>query len=72
MQPTTASWSDKKTWNALSAMSNLKNCKKLEETITTIGYTRKQANKQWFDEECAEVNEEKNAAREQAIQNNTR
>jgi hypothetical protein len=26
----------------------------------------------WFDEECAVVNEEKNAARERAIQNNTR
>jgi hypothetical protein len=52
-------------------------CKKLEETIqrvakNTIGYTRKQANKEWFDEECAEVNEEKNAARERVIQNNTR
>jgi hypothetical protein len=52
-------------------------CKKLEETIqrvatNTIGYTRKQANKEWFDEECAEVNEGKNAARERAIQNNTR
>jgi hypothetical protein len=52
-------------------------CKKLEETIqrvatNTIGYTRKQANKDWFDEECAKVNEEKNAARERAIQNNTR
>jgi hypothetical protein len=40
-------------------------CKKLGETIqrvatNTIGYTRKQANKEWFDEECAEVNEEKN------------
>jgi hypothetical protein len=43
-------------------------CKKLEETIqrvakNTIGYTRKQAYK---------GNEEKNAARERAIQNNTR
>jgi hypothetical protein len=52
-------------------------CKKQEETIqreatNTIGCTRKQANKEWFDEECANVNEEKNAAREQAIQNNTR
>jgi hypothetical protein len=52
-------------------------CKKLKETIqrvatNTIGYTRKQAYKEWFDEECAEVNEEKNAARERAIQNNTR
>jgi hypothetical protein len=32
----------------------------------TIGYTRKQANKECFDEECARVNEEKNAARERA------
>jgi hypothetical protein len=37
-------------------------CKKLEETIqrlatNTIGYTRKQAYKEWFDEECAKVNE---------------
>jgi hypothetical protein len=52
-------------------------CKKLEETIqreatNIVGYTRKQANKEWFDEECAMVNEEKNAARERAIQNNTR
>jgi hypothetical protein len=36
-----------------------KKCKKLEETIqrvatNTIGYTRKQANEEWFDEECAE------------------
>jgi hypothetical protein len=39
-------------------------CKKLEETIqrvttNTIGYTRKRATKEWFDEECARVNEEK-------------
>jgi hypothetical protein len=52
-------------------------CKKLEETIqrvatNTIGYTKKQANKEWFDEECAKVNDEKNAAREQANQNKTR
>jgi hypothetical protein len=55
----------------------MKNVKKLEETIqrvatNTIGYTRKPANKEWFDEECAEVNEEKNATRERAIQNKTR
>jgi hypothetical protein len=52
-------------------------CKKLEETIkrvatNTIGYTRKQTNKEWFDEECAKVNEKKNAARERAIQIKTR
>jgi hypothetical protein len=55
----------------------MKNVKKLEEknqrvATNTIGYTRKQANKEWFDEEYAEVKEEKNAARERAIQNNTR
>jgi hypothetical protein len=53
-----------------------KELKKLEETIkrvatNTIGYTRKQANKEWFDEECS-GNEEKNAARERAIQTKTR
>jgi hypothetical protein len=52
-------------------------CKKLEETIqrvatNTIGYTRKQANKEWFDEECAKVNEEKNATKERPIQSKTR
>jgi hypothetical protein len=45
-------------------------CKKLEETIqrvvtNTIGYTSKQANKDWFDEECAKVNEEKNGKPEE-------
>jgi hypothetical protein len=54
-----------------------KKCKKLEETIqkaakNTIGYTRKQTNKEWCDEECAKVNEEKNATRERAIQIKTR
>jgi Fe-S-cluster containining protein len=38
------------------------------EATNTIGYPRKQANKEWFDEKCAKVNEEKNAAREQTIQ----
>jgi hypothetical protein len=52
-------------------------CKKLEETIqrvarNTIGYTRKPANKKCFDEDCEKVNEEKNSARERAIQNKTR
>jgi hypothetical protein len=42
----------------------MKNIKKLEETIqrvatNTNGYTKKQANKEWFDEECAKVNEKK-------------
>jgi light-regulated signal transduction histidine kinase (bacteriophytochrome) len=55
----------------------MKNVKKLEETIqrvvtNIIGYTRKQANKEWLDEECAKVNEEKNVARERAIQIKTR
>jgi hypothetical protein len=40
-------------------------CKKLEEIqrepTNTIGYKRKQANKEWFDEECATVKEEKNS-----------
>jgi hypothetical protein len=53
-------------------------CKKLEETIqriatNTIGYTKKQANKEWFGQECAkEGNKEKNAARQRAIQTKTR
>jgi hypothetical protein len=38
----------------------------------TIGYTKKQANKEWFDEQCAKVNEKMNAARERAIQIKTR
>jgi DNA segregation ATPase FtsK/SpoIIIE-like protein len=51
--------------------------KKLEETIqrvakNNISYTRKEANKELFDEECAMVNEEKNATRERAIQIKTR
>jgi hypothetical protein len=52
-------------------------CKKPEEIIqrvatNTISYTRKQANKEWFDEECAKGNEEKNAARKRATQTKTR
>jgi hypothetical protein len=55
----------------------MKNVKKLEETIqrvvtNTIGYTRKQAHKEWFDDDCAKVNEEKNAARGRAIEIKTR
>jgi hypothetical protein len=47
--------------------------KKMQETIqrvatNAIGYTIKQANKEWFYEECAKVNDKKNAARERAIQ----
>jgi hypothetical protein len=54
-----------------------KKYKKLEETIQrvvtkTIGYARKQANKEWFDEECAKGNKKKNATRERAIQIKTR
>jgi hypothetical protein len=50
-----------------------KKCKKLEETIqreatNIISYTRKQANKEWFDVECAKLNEKKNAALLSVIQ----
>jgi hypothetical protein len=45
-------------------------CKNLEETIQRVA--RKQSNKEWFDEEYTKVNKKKNAARERAIQNNTR
>jgi adenine-specific DNA methylase len=38
----------------------------------TIGYTRKQAGKVWFDEECEKVNQEKNACRVNAIHRVTR
>jgi hypothetical protein len=38
----------------------------------TIGYTRKQAGKEWFDEECEKVNEEKNACRANTIHRRTR
>ena len=39
----------------------------------TIGCTRKQATNEWFEEECREVNEEKNALRARVIQmKNTR
>jgi hypothetical protein len=56
-----------------ASASNTKPQQTIQRVATnTIGYTRKQANIEWFDEECAEVNEEKNAARERAIQNNTR
>jgi hypothetical protein len=40
--------------------------------IRRVGYTRKQTNKEWFDEECAKVNEEKNTVRARAIQIKTR
>jgi hypothetical protein len=33
-----------------------------EVAENTVGYTRKQARNEWFDEECARVNEKKNAA----------
>jgi hypothetical protein len=51
----------------------MKNIKKLEETIqrvatNTNGYTKKQANKEWFDEECAKVNEKKKVASERQNQ----
>jgi hypothetical protein len=54
-------------------MKNVKNWKKQSRVATNnISYTRKQANKEWFGEECAKMNEEKNAARERAIQIKTR
>jgi hypothetical protein len=50
-------------------MKNVKLEEKIQRVATnTIGYTRKQANKERLDEECAKMNEEKNAARERAIQ----
>jgi hypothetical protein len=39
--------------------------------VNTIGYMRKQAYKEWFDEEYTRVNKEKNAARERYIQTKT-
>jgi hypothetical protein len=56
----------------MSPENQLKKFKIQSVATNTIGYTRKQAYKEWFDEECAEVNEEKNAARERAIQIKTR
>jgi hypothetical protein len=55
-------------------MENVKSWKKQsrEWRQIPIGYTRKQAYKEWFDEDFAKVNEEKNATRKRAIQNNTR
>jgi hypothetical protein len=44
----------------------------MKDVKNYIGYTKKQANKEWVDEECAKVNEEKNAARERTIQIKTR
>jgi hypothetical protein len=47
--------------------------KRMEEAVgkvatNTIGYTRKQVRKEWFDEECEKVNEDKKACRANAIQ----
>jgi hypothetical protein len=57
----------KKNWKKQSRESSDKHHR--QQTPTN---TRKQANKEWFDEECAKVNEGKNAARERAIQIKTR
>jgi hypothetical protein len=51
--------------------------RQMEEAVrkiatNTIGYTRKQAGKDWFDEECEMVNEEKNTCRVNAIHRRTR
>jgi hypothetical protein len=43
---------------ATTEMFCSRQCKKMEETIqrlTTNSYTRKQANKEWFDEQCVKV-----------------
>jgi hypothetical protein len=53
-------------------MKNVKNWKKQSRATNTVGYTRKQTNKDWIDEECTKVNEKKKAARERAIQIKTR
>jgi hypothetical protein len=50
-------------------MKNVRNWKKHHQKKQR---TKKQANKEWFDEECAKENEEKYATRERVIQNNTR
>jgi tRNA A37 N6-isopentenylltransferase MiaA len=56
----------------------MKNVKKMEEetiqrvATNTISYAKKQAKKEWFDDDCAKVNEEKNAARERVTQIKTR
>jgi hypothetical protein len=37
---------------------------KIQRVVTnTIGYTRKEANNEWFDEECAKVNDAYKLAR---------
>jgi hypothetical protein len=41
---------------------------KTKEGATTEGYKHKQEKKEWFDEECGTVNEDKNRARPRAIQ----
>jgi hypothetical protein len=49
--------------------------RRIEEAVrkvATIGYIQKQAGKEWFDEECKKVNEEKNACRANAIHRRTR
>jgi hypothetical protein len=51
--------------------------RQMEEAVrkiatNTIRYTQKQAGKEWFDEACEMVNEEKNACRANAIHRRTR
>jgi hypothetical protein len=45
---------------------------KWKQMVEAGGYTRKQAGKEWFDEECDKVNEEKNACRVNVIQRRKR
>jgi hypothetical protein len=53
------------------------NWKRMEEAAwkvatNIIGYTRKQAGKEWFGEECEKVHEEKNACRANTVKRRTR
>jgi hypothetical protein len=53
-------------------MKNVINWKKNPENSDKHYRLHEKTSKVWFDEKCAKKNEEKNAARERAIQNNIR